>query len=81
MKMSDTAKCRGCGMTLNGKPYHLGGPFARHPKTGEVCRVNYYGGYVCSESCDQKVISHMEVSIDAHNDPFGYYQNKWKRKR
>lgn len=52
--MAKGAKCRGCGIELIGKPYHLGGD-AYIPKTMERCRVNHYGGYVCSEQCDRSV--------------------------
>ncbi len=51
--MSALATCRGCGIGLNGTPYHLGG-VARHPVTREDCRVNHYGGWVCSEDCDRR---------------------------
>lgn len=49
----ETAVCRGCGMALNGKPYHMGGS-AYHPQTGARCPSNHYGGFVCSEGCDYK---------------------------
>ncbi len=68
----ETAVCRGCGMKLKGKPYHLGG-IARHPETNKVCESNFYGGYVCSDSCDSYSTSRQKRSIDEHNDPIGYY--------
>jgi len=59
------AECRGCGMALEGTPYYKGGN-ARHPKTGNVCAVNFYGGYVCSDGCDQVSTRRQERSIDEH---------------
>jgi len=58
----ERANCRGCGKIMDGKPYHLGG-IALHPETGERCRVNYYGGYICSEWCDRNVCLDMESSM------------------
>ncbi len=49
----EQATCRGCGMVLRGKAYYLGGP-AFHPRSGEECPVNHYGGFVCSEQCDYR---------------------------
>jgi len=61
--MSDkNATCRNCGKILNGKPYHLGG-HAYHPETKEKCKVNYYGGFVCSESCDRRASLDLESSM------------------
>jgi hypothetical protein len=57
-----TAVCRGCGMALKGKPYHLGGN-AYHPETNEQCPVNHYGGFVCSYDCDWKVSVDMLNSM------------------
>lgn len=57
-----TAKCRGCGMALRGKPYHLGGN-AYHPRTGEQAKSNFFGGYVCSYSCDRRVSLDMLSSM------------------
>lgn len=59
---TETAECRGCRIKLNGKPYYMGGR-AYHPKTKEQARVNYYGGFVCSERCDFKVCIDMESSM------------------
>ncbi len=64
--MSETAECRGCGMKLKGKPYHLGGP-AYHPKTNEMCNVSFWGGFVCSDACDRESDQRQERSIDEHN--------------
>lgn len=56
------AVCRGCGKVLVGKPYHLGGQ-AFDPDTKEWCRVNHYGGYVCSEHCDRRICLEMESNM------------------
>jgi len=70
--MNEQAECRGCGMTLKGKPYYMGGA-AYHPTTREQCKINFYGGYVCSDDCDRAVNNEMKRSIDEHTDPLGYY--------
>lgn len=49
-------------MELRGKPYHLGGR-AYHPKTGERCPANHYGGYVCSEQCDYRASIEQVASM------------------
>ncbi len=53
------ATCRGCNMALDGKAYCYGGS-AYHPTTGDECKSNYYGGYVCSEDCDYKACRELE---------------------
>ena len=66
MHSHDTkAVCRGCGLELRGKAYHLGG-LAFHPKTGAQAKTNYYGGYVCSESCDRRAHLELEESMPGH---------------
>lgn len=61
--MSDEqATCRGCGMVLRGKPYYMGG-HAFHPRTGEQCKVNHYGGFVCSEQCDRNASVRQHASM------------------
>lgn len=80
----EKAECRGCGMILNGKPYHLGGP-AYHPKTGERAKVNHYGGYVCSERCDYNSSLRLEQDMPGHGPSQKYlgcfssqsYKNNW----
>jgi hypothetical protein len=57
--MSDKPKCRNCGMELNGT-FHTG---VTNPETKEICKVNYYGGYVCSESCDKQACIDLERSM------------------
>jgi len=66
--MNKTAECRGCGMKLIGNPYHMGG-IARHPKTNEQCGVSYWGGYVCSDACDNSADREQKRSIDIHANP------------
>jgi hypothetical protein len=56
-KTEKQAECRRCRMKLIGKPYYMGG-FAYHPRTREQCKVNYFGGFVCSPECD------YQASID-----------------
>ncbi len=58
----ERATCRGCRMELNGKAYHLGG-LATHPRTGETCRINFYGGYVCSWECDRAASMELQSSM------------------
>lgn len=60
------AVCRGCGRKLQGHPYHLGGP-AYHPETGERCRINHYGGFVCSPLCDYNSSLWLEQSMPGHD--------------
>lgn len=62
---TEKAKCRGCGMTLNGKPYYTGGN-AYNPIDGERCKVNYYGGFVCSSACDYNSSLRLEQSMPGH---------------
>lgn len=59
------AVCRGCGLELRGKAYHLGG-FAYHPTTGKRCLSNHYGGFVCSEQCDRRAHLELEESMPGH---------------
>jgi hypothetical protein len=59
---TETAKCRGCGKVLNGKPYYMGGS-AFDPKTKEEAKSNFYGGFVCSESCDYSASQRQEESM------------------
>lgn len=64
-RYDEVATCRGCRMELRGKPYYMGGS-AYHPRTGEQCKVNRYGGYVCSESCDQRATKEMHGDQDSY---------------
>lgn len=63
--VEEVATCRGCGMALKGKPYHLGGQ-AYHPRTGARCKINYYGGFVCSRECDFRSSLALEQSMPGH---------------
>jgi hypothetical protein len=59
------ATCRGCRRVLRGKPYYMGGN-AYDPETGEQCKKNHYGGYVCSFSCDYRAVVDLESSMPGH---------------
>lgn len=59
------AKCRGCGRILIGKPYAYSS-IAYHPETGERVKINYYGGFVCSEQCDIRACLELERSMPGH---------------
>lgn len=63
--MEEVATCRGCGKILNGKPYYMGGQ-AYHPKTNERCKVNFYGGFVCSQECDKQASLELERTMPGH---------------
>jgi hypothetical protein len=65
MSNQDKATCRGCGKELIGKPYYMGGG-AYMPKTMEPCKVNFYGGYVCSEACDFNTSLAHERTMPGH---------------
>lgn len=52
-------------MTLRGTDYCYGGA-DYHPQTGARCKVNYYGGYVCSRSCDHRSSLELEQSMPGH---------------
>lgn len=58
----EVATCRGCGKALKGEPYYTG-KGAWIPETGEPAKRNFYGGYVCSRSCDYSVSIEMESSM------------------
>jgi hypothetical protein len=65
MENEAKAVCRGCNKTLDGKPYYMGHP-AYHPVTKEQCKVNFYGGFVCSESCDRNASLELERTMPGH---------------
>ncbi len=48
-------------------------------KKHTVDRISFYGGAVCSEPCKDAVVQAMEISIDQHADPLGYYRAKAER--
>jgi hypothetical protein len=57
------AICRACKKELEGKPYSQGG-FAYF--NGKQCKVNYYGGFVCSKQCDYRASLELEQSMPGH---------------
>lgn len=61
----EVAECRHCKRVLKGKPYYRGGS-AYHPDTGERCKVNFYGGFVCSARCDYQASLELEQSMPGH---------------
>lgn len=64
----DPAVCRGCGQVLKGDAYMYGG-HAFHPSTGEQCKTNFYGGFVCSEGCDRRASLEQESSMPGARGP------------
>lgn len=69
------ASCRHCGKELRGEPFYKGGiAYLPLPKGGRA-PVNYYGGYVCSRSCDYRTSLELERSMPGH----GYSQQKLGR--
>jgi hypothetical protein len=60
------AKCRGCGKSLRGDDYMYGGR-AFDPDNNEQCKINYYGGFVCSRSCDYRASLELERSMPGHS--------------
>lgn len=69
MSNTETAACRGCGKELNGPPYYKGrlaGQLVYDPVTKQEAKINYYGGYVCSEACDYNASLELERSMPGH---------------
>lgn len=69
------AVCRGCGLKLEGSPYFKGGRAYVKTPTGaykHAAKVNYYGGWVCSRSCDHKASLELEQDMPGH----GYHQKR-----
>ena len=71
--MTDHARCRGCGIGLVdaiGQPappyYRSHYPHPYHPYTNHPAKSCYYGGFVCSESCDRKACLELEQSMPGH---------------
>lgn len=60
------AVCRGCGKHLNGSPYYKGG--VATDARGNRVKVNYYGGWVCSRSCDYRASLELEESMPGHGN-------------
>jgi len=67
------ATCRHCSRVLIGRAYQYGGaayiPNAQG-RAGRRAPVNYYGGYVCSRSCDYRAALALEQDMPGH----GYSQ-------
>lgn len=67
--LKDDASCRGCGRVLIGRNYCFGGR-AYVPRAdgchGIEAKVNYYGGFVCSRSCDYRSSLELEESMPGH---------------
>lgn len=79
------AVCRGCGKLLNGKPYYMG-ESAYDPITKERCKVNFYGGFVCSSVCDKEASLELERTMPGHtasqsslsSSAHNHWVNNWK---
>ena len=65
-QQDSVATCRWCRRELNGKPYYMGGS-AFDPKTNERCKINFYGGSVCSRECDFKASLALEQTMPGHS--------------
>jgi hypothetical protein len=84
-KKEEVAICRGCGKPLIGKPYYMGG-HAYIPGTMERAKVNFYGGFVCSKTCDINAALELERSMPGHGasqkSPLGatmrHINSNWK---
>jgi ribosomal protein L34E len=66
MSDDETAKCRGCGRALEGSPYWKGGNAyvpgtkTRNRPYGVRAMGHWYGGWVCSASCNRRVFKDMQ---------------------
>lgn len=62
------AVCRGCGRKLEGSPYWKGGRAAVwvNGRYSHAAKANYYGGWVCSRSCDYRASLELEGSMPGH---------------
>lgn len=62
------AVCRGCGKHLHGSPYFKGGHASVwiDEKYSHEAKVNYFGGWVCSRSCDYRASLELEESMPGH---------------
>lgn len=66
-RLREPATCRGCGKVLIGKPYHMGGSAYLPGSKMEPARVNFYGGFVCSENCDRRASLELERTMPGHS--------------
>lgn len=67
--IEDRATCRNCGRVLLGRNYCYGGRAGIPDADGRYLRDaprNYYGGYVCSRSCDYRACLDLERSMPGH---------------
>lgn len=86
MSTEEKATCRGCGRELIGKPYYMGGN-AYHPVTKELCKVNFYGGFVCGSACDWNASLELERTMPGHTHSQSslstfaksHYDKNWKQ--
>lgn len=60
--------CRYCGKEL----YQVDQVYAYDPETRESAKINFYGGFVCSQQCDFNASLELERSMPGH----GYSQKK-----
>jgi len=63
--MIEFAECRGCRKKLDGKPYYMGGR-VHDPVTRKEAPANFYGGFVCSRSCDYRASLDHEQTMPGH---------------
>ena len=69
MSAEDQATCRHCRRPLIGRDYRFGGRAGIPDAQGRYLRdapVNYYGGFVCSRSCDYRAALALEQSMPGH---------------
>lgn len=63
------AECRGCGRAMLGEPYHTGkSAWIMNSRRHGLVRAPqcYYGGHVCSESCDTIACRELEGSMPGY---------------
>lgn len=61
------AECRGCGRALRGYPYYMSKPaYLPLSEGGGQAKVNHYGGFVCSYSCDYNAALRLEQGMPGH---------------
>lgn len=74
-----TPICRGCGRELRGSPYRKGGRAYYPLNELGIVRACYYGGWVCSESCDIRACKELEESMPGHGNGSGLSRETRKR--
>lgn len=68
--IEDRATCRNCSRVLIGRNYCYGGRAGIPGADGRYLReapTNYYGGFVCSRSCDYRACLDLERSMPGHS--------------